>query len=266
MAASIQKSGGNMLNYVNEEELEREDYPFEYGGESNLYRLKDSLEVYKKYISLSDSTVQNKTEKLIYLDKNKDKIPSAITPTKIIVNSKYLPTGYTMKYSKNCDLENFMMSNEHSHNEKLDMLKKLREILFTYASNGIFYFDCNIANFLCSKESNQSKIDIIDIDNIEIDNADAKITSDCYNNDMTKYLKNGGQKGNDMLTYAFNHLTRMCFNTIPELEYKINPLSRTSYSACTLGTFCYTLDQASVDTIADHEFLLDYLTDIPKKI
>lgn len=92
MAASIQKSGGNMLNYVNEEELEREDYPFEYGGESNLYRLKGSLEVYKKYISLSDSTVQNKTEKLIYLDKNKDKIPSAITPTKIIVNSKYLPT------------------------------------------------------------------------------------------------------------------------------------------------------------------------------
>lgn len=141
-----------MLNYVNEEELEREDYPFEYGGESNLYRLKDSLEVYKKYISLSDSTVQNKTEKLIYLDKNKDKIPSAITPTKIIVNSKYLPTGYTMKYSKNCDLENFMMSNEHSHNEKLDMLKKLREILFTYASNGIFYFDCNIANFFVARK------------------------------------------------------------------------------------------------------------------
>ena len=83
---------------------------------------------------------------------------------------------------------------------------------------------------------------------------------------MTRYLKNGGQKGNDMLTYAFNHLTRMCFNRVPELEYKINPLSRTSYSACTLGTFCYTLDQASVDTIADHEFLLDYLTDIPKKI
>jgi hypothetical protein len=57
-----------MLNYVNEEELEKEEYPFEYGGESNLYRLKGNLEVYKKYISLSDSIVRNKTEKLLYID------------------------------------------------------------------------------------------------------------------------------------------------------------------------------------------------------
>lgn len=249
-----------MLRCVNEEDLHLEYYYFEYGSESQIYRVKSLCkckEVYKKFLpSTSVKILQNKEKKLQLLNKRSSHLPAALLANRLVVKEDSL-SGYISDYINWGNLEDEIVYSSIPLNKKIETLRKVQNLLVEYLKEGIYYLDPSVANILCNLNKKKNIV-ILDMDNI----ATEEYPADIYNLRMKRYLENGGKVNKQALIFAVNNLTRSCLRREFEdlkCSLSIKSISRLDYNSSIMGNFCFCLDSGENDCAMDHEFLLDYI-------
>lgn len=168
-------------------------------SEAMLYN--SSLGLFKRFnINTPMHIKENKKRKLLELEK--------ITILKqyyneiiCLVNNytdEYL-AGYIIKPSNGYPLDETFLLPE----EKIKILKKLKEIISLFEKNGVIYEDIHFDNIYYDKKSD--KLELIDIDNIEINGYKKDLESFL----TRKYYMYGGKNAKNARIFNFNLITYM---------------------------------------------------------
>ena len=146
-----------------DEFFDMEEKEFASGGEAVIFRTENPNTLYKffkdrngNYIDMSD----NKLKKILELYKLN--LSSAVRPLSTISVNGHL-VGYEMTYNKDSvTLKNSGFSRE----QKIDILKRTKEILEYFKVHDITYGDVKSNNILVDRKT--GKIEFCDMDNIRI--------------------------------------------------------------------------------------------------
>lgn len=169
------------------------------GSESAIYNcfFNNKFYLYKQPLAFKQD-IAEKMNLLTNIDN-----PYLITPKFIIYGDNYQkPIGYLLYYlEKYKSLYYLKISKE----EKIDVLKKVKEAIIEMHKLGIIHCDLHVANIMCSKDD----VKIIDLDSSKYLNYEP----DDFNSYSQEYLKiNKLDKSVDI--YNFNIDTFSCLNNI----------------------------------------------------
>ena len=213
------------------------------GSESNVYSILDGY--YKKFkFFVSRKERLGKRRKLLYLEQFKylkDYYPNIY----YFVSSYLAKTpikGYVMEpiTGKHLNKDTFTFE------EKIILLKLLRNIIEQFNEAGIYYHDIRIPNLLVRE---QKQIVLLDIDSIVTDE-DPKL--DVVPFALRSYLGNGGVVGTGAQIIMFNNLTGKVLDR--EIEDDEN---------FAMDKEAYMIENDiyfnRVDCVADHEYLYEHI-------
>lgn len=188
------------LNYL------RENY-FDYGGESHIVKSKRKNTVFKIFRDLDDENLtkernEKKLQKVTLLY-NKPNIKYNTRPLSTIsVNGEF--KGYELTYDP--DDESLLLATI-TRQEKIEYLRKAKEILLYFESFGIIYGDIKSDNILINYRN--GKVKFCDMDNIQID----KYPMDEMDCALYQFVENYGKIDANVHSFMHNLLT------INELNY-----------------------------------------------
>lgn len=190
-----------MLKEIHEAELELKSM-IDCGSEGITYTVNYNGQLYAYKKLDNKKSIPNKIEKLKLF--NKIKIPSNIhivKPKAIIYNEDY--NGYLMEYIDNLSLDDLIDINIE---DKINILKKIKETIIFINQIGIIHGDLKCNNFL------YDGLDpiLIDIDNMWINN----YLYDLENFFIKEYIQNCGKVDKNLDKFEFNLLTYCFINKI----------------------------------------------------
>lgn len=156
-----------------------------------------------------------------------------------------------MDYYKGYPLDEIMLTFE----EKILLLKDLKQKILRLQSENIYYFDLHFDNILCLQEDSKLDVKLIDIDNVQID----KYSSDTNSFLLERYLKLGGKIYANALIYIFNIMSYHLLMSYYDLENPLKINHEQIFIDKKSRLICNELFSSCIDNLCDHEFLIDFI-------
>lgn len=237
------------MNRINVQNLE---YNYITSGSEGLIN-STKYGIFKRFIPLLPlNTKKNKEQKLILLDEIDD-IKDDYANALMLVDS-YLGdflSGYIVAPCEGLPLNEIFLLPE----EKLSVLKQLRQILINFENNGVIYEDIHFDNIFYDESTD--KVKLIDIDNIKID----KYPKDTLSFLTKHYFNHGGKIEEKSRIYSFNLISYMLmYNCVS--SYKFDYLSKNKNNVFynkEVDKLVKNLLTTKVNTSCDNEYLIDMI-------
>ena len=210
---------------------------------------------------ISKEDLKNKENKLLILKEYQELKDICSIPEFIIKNFNYID-GYTMdKFDGQtiCDVSlNF--------NDKIAILKKIKEHLLLLNQYNILYFDFNFANIMIKVLNNDLIVKLVDMDSAMVGNY--KYETIYF--PMIHYLIKGGSDNFNAEIFSFNKFTYDFLLSdgyiyLSEKGY-LDQLATYNITSEDFKDICKNLYHNNVDSIADHEFLIDIIDNNKKRM
>lgn len=150
--------------------------------------------------------------------------------------------GYEM--SCNWDYKTYK-SYELSINERIEFLKRIKDILEYFYNNGIIYGDLSMRNILINR--NNFDIMFCDMDNIQIEN----LPIDLYSSDLLYYIKSRGIDEN-LHAYLHNLMTLRFFDLDLFCSNKMEILKRFKFETIRIMEKMKKIEQFNGEYIVSH--------------
>lgn len=136
-----------------------------HGSEGTVFLYDDLAIKYYNRMQMSTECMENKIGKIERLSEKT--LDDFALPKDAIYNSNGELKGYSMKYYKSeSDMQDYMLSNNYSLDQKIEKLKKLEKLIKNAHEQGITLVDTYFWNFLLVDD----EIKIVDTDNYKVDN------------------------------------------------------------------------------------------------
>jgi hypothetical protein len=136
-----------------------------HGSEGTVFLYDDLAIKYYNRMQMSTECMENKIGKIERLSEKT--LDDFALPKDAIYNSNGELKGYSMKYYKSeSDMQDYMLSNNYSLDQKIEKLKKLEKLIKNAHEQGITLVDTHFWNFLLVDD----EIKIVDTDNYKVDN------------------------------------------------------------------------------------------------
>ena len=212
--------------------------------------------LFKKFnIMMPKEMKKNKERKLLEVDKYEElkKYYNEIVYLVNNIKNEYL-SGYIVKPCSGLPLNKLILSKK----EKIKILKQLKEILMLFEKNGIIYDDIHLGNIYYN--SDNKKIELIDIDNITID----KYQKDLNSFLIQDYCYHGGIDGMSARIYAFNLITYILLIN-DDVQYDIRLLYKNFEQKIKkindpyVYKLCQNLLTPKINSNCDNEYLIDII-------
>ena len=205
---------------------------YKIGSESIIYEC--NLGLYKKI--LNKNNIENKENKLLLLDKNND-LKKYYNKVLGIVKNK----GYIIEKVNGIQLY------KYNGNNRISILKELKEILELFKTYNIYYLDFNLGNVFITYEG----LKLIDIDNIKIDNYDIDLLPILYQ----KYYELGGTDINKAIIFVFNILSVLFIENKTNF-YNIKQIKNYEYLDYEIIN---DIAYSNINSTCDNTYLIDKL-------
>lgn len=219
------------------------------GAEAEIFITKDN-NIYKEFHSnTSLKILKNKENKLLLLDQIKEVKDIYPMIHGLVYNDKL--TGYIQERFTGFESDEIFLTFE----EKIDILKKLKNYIIRLKQNRIYYFDLMARNILIDP-SDDNEIKLIDMDNIMID----KYNYDIQSNSVSRYLISGGKDIDSMLIYSFNYYSLLFVlgTSVTNLSLLDKKNIYDLFNNIEQKRLVKNLIRKKINTDCDNEYLIDY--------
>lgn len=219
------------------------------GAEAEIFVTKDN-NIYKEFHSnTSLKILKNKENKLLLLDQIKEVKDIYPMIHGLVYNDKL--TGYIQERFTGFESDEIFLTFE----EKIDILKKLKNYIIRLKQNRIYYFDLMARNILIDP-SDDNEIKLIDMDNIMID----KYNYDIQSNSVSRYLISGGKDIDSMLIYSFNYYSLLFVlgTSVTNLSLLDKKNIYDLFNNIEQKRLVKNLIRKKINTDCDNEYLIDY--------
>jgi len=239
--------GDNMLKTILSSELGYKTKSYKSGSEGYIYNILDETKLYKEFdVQTSMKIRENKKQKIILLEKLID-TTGVIPKIDSLVNddlAEYL-MGYVMEKCSGITLDLACFD----FYKNLIILKKIKTYLEIFKKHNIQYIDFKGNNIIVDETNLETRI--LDIDNIRIEEHGVDLVPENFE----RYIINGGNLDFNGSLFAFNKMT-----------YELLMLNNGRFYEADKKVLKFesSLDSDMPDSIADNEYLVDYIE--PKKI
>lgn len=222
------------------------------GSEANIYVSFDSRKLLKKFKKcILINSLENKSKKLLQLSEISD-LQDIYPNINSFLYDEDQFIGYIMDYYKGYPLDELMLTFE----EKVILLKDLKEKILRLKNKNIYYFDLHFDNILCFKQEDTLETKLIDIDNIQINHYKCDTISFL----LEEYLKLGGKIDQNALIYIFNMMSYSLLVNCYQLEINcLKENSKQTFLDKKVQDICNDLLTSHMDSLCDHEFLIDFI-------
>lgn len=210
---------------------------------------------------LSKQNLRNKEKKLLILKQYQELKDICSIPEFIIKNLYYID-GYTMDKFDGQTICNVSLN----FNEKIAILKKIKEHLLLLNQYNILYFDFNFTNIMVKFLNNDLIVKLVDMDSAMVENY--KYETIYFS--MIHYLRKGGISNFNAEIFSFNQFTYDFLLSdgyiyLSEEGY-LSQLFIHDIDSKDAKDICKNLYHNNIDNIADHEFLIDIIDNNKKRM